>query len=77
MKENYSHRLPLRWEGRDGCENTLQCNSAACSPPVQGGVRGGSWKGKRQKLKAKSRKSRSVGPVRLESKIITFLSQPV
>ena len=28
------------------------------------------------KVKDKSRKSRNVGPVRLESKIITFLSQP-
>ena len=30
--------------GRNGRKNTFQHNNAACSPLVQGGVRGGSWK---------------------------------
>gem|GEM_PF-6135117 len=47
MKESYPTSVPLHREGRDGCENTFQCNSAAYPPPVQGGVRGSSWKGKR------------------------------
>ena len=29
--------------GRDEREKTFQCNNAACSPPFQGGVRGGSF----------------------------------
>ena len=32
MKESYFTGPFCTGRGRDGCENTLQCNSAACSP---------------------------------------------
>ena len=37
---------PLK-RGRNGRKKTFQCYIVAFPPPVQGGVRGGSWKEKR------------------------------
>ena len=43
MEKTTPSDSPLH-RGRDGRKKASQCNNAACSPPVQGGVRGGSWK---------------------------------
>ena len=56
MEKTTPSDYPFHGE-RDGHKKASQCNNAAYSPPVQGGVRGGSWK------------SKNVGLVWLESKI--------